>query len=78
MGLGGIPGVAAQRRLRSALPRTARGRRFPDGKDLRRTIDPVSASCRREQVTSSTELTEPRSDGLYNGESYHRPDGSYL
>lgn len=78
-GLAAFPGVALNEVLRSALPPYLHeGVDFRDGKIYPNDRPGLGIVLDESKVNVVDEFTEPRSDGLYNGESYHRPDGSYL
>jgi L-alanine-DL-glutamate epimerase-like enolase superfamily enzyme len=74
-----FPGPALNEVLRSALPDyLSEAADFRDGKLWPNDRPGLGVILDESKVNLVDTLTEPRSDGLYQGESYHRPDGSYL
>jgi L-alanine-DL-glutamate epimerase-like enolase superfamily enzyme len=74
-----FPGAALNEVLRSALPGYLREAfDFRDGKIFPNDRPGLGVVLDEAEVNLVDEFTEARSDGLYQGESYHRPDGSYL
>jgi L-alanine-DL-glutamate epimerase-like enolase superfamily enzyme len=74
-----FPGPAINEVLRSELPPYLEAAfDFRDGKIYPNDRPGLGVSLDETKIHLVDELTEARKDGLYQGESYHRPDGSYL
>lgn len=74
-----FPGPALNEVLRTELPPYLRaGVDFRDGKIHPNDRPGLGVEFDASQATLIETMTEARTDGLYQGESFHRPDGSYL
>ena len=77
--LAAFPGPALNEVLRSELPPyLGAAFDFRDGKIYPNDRPGLGVVLDETKINLVDEFTEARSDGLYRGESYHRPDGSYL
>lgn len=77
--LAAFPGSALNEVLRSELPGYLReAYDFRDGKIYPNDRPGLGVVFDEREANLVDEFTAPRTDGLYQGDSYHRPDGSYL
>lgn len=74
-----FPGPALNEVLRSELPAYLHEAfDFREGKIYPNDRPGLGVVFDEREANLVDEFTAPRADGLYQGESYHRPDGSYL